>query len=128
MGKFIPAKVVSRHAPPMRPPSENLLRHAFVSDADINDIICRPRHDRRHSIELPYDFCDARFVILERLLFGGALGLWGDFEALFGRVQDVLDLLEQAFVLLELGIGLHCLLDQQLDVAELAEVEVAFAL
>lgn len=69
---------------------------------------------------------DAR---LERLLLHTlTLSLWWDFEALFGRVENVLDLLEQTLVLLELRIGLHRLLDQQLDVAQLAEVKVPLAL
>jgi hypothetical protein len=72
------------------------------------------------------DLYDARIGRLERLLLG-TLGFGRDFEALFGRVENVLDLLEQALVFLELGVRLHGLLDQQLDVAQLAEVEVAFA-
>jgi hypothetical protein len=46
-----------------------------------------------------------------------------------GRVQNGLDLLEQAaLVLLEHRVGLHGLLDQKLNVPKLAEVEVALAL
>lgn len=65
-------------------------------------------------------------VPLERLLFC-TLYLGRYLEALLGGIQDVLDLLEQALVLLQLRVRFHSLLNQQLDVSELAEVEVPLA-
>lgn len=54
---------------------------------------------------------------------------FGDLEALLGRVEDGLDLLDEPiFLLLELGVLLDGLLDEQLNVAQLAEVEIALAL
>ena len=72
---------------------------------------------RRRSSDLP----------LKRLLLG-ALGLGRDLEALLGRVEYVLNLLEQALVLFKLWIRFHGLLNQQLNVAQLAKVKVALAL
>jgi hypothetical protein len=66
-------------------------------------------------------------LALKRLLLG-ALGLRRDLEALLRRVEYVLNLLEQAFVLFKLWIRFHGLLNQQLNVAQLAKVKVALAL
>jgi hypothetical protein len=46
-----------------------------------------------------------------------------------GRVENSLYLLEKTtLVLFELGLGLHGALDEQFDIPQLAEVEVALAL
>lgn len=66
----------------------------------------RHRRRRRRSSDLA----------LKRLLLG-ALGLRRDLEALLRRVEYVLNLLEQAFVLFKLWIRFHGLLNQQLNVA-----------
>lgn len=53
----------------------------------------------------------------------------GDLEPLFRRVQDRLDVLDQATLLLvQLGVFLTRLLDEKLYVPQLREVEVALAL
>ncbi|KAH8621872.1 hypothetical protein IG631_23494 [Alternaria alternata] len=75
------------------------------------------RHRRRRSSDLA----------LKRLLLG-ALGLGRDLEALLGGVENGLNLLEQALVLFKLGIRFHGLLNQQLNVAQLAKVKVALTL
>src|ERR1700733_7611290 len=66
---------------------------------------------------------------LERLLIVEPLRLGRDLEAVFRRVQDRLDVLDQTILLfLDLRVLLARLLDQQLDIAELAEVEISLAL
>lgn len=55
--------------------------------------------------------------------------LGGDLEALLCRVQDGLDLLDKAvLLLLQLGILVDGLLDEKLNVSELAEVKVTLPL
>ena len=92
------------------------------------------------------------FPHLECLLLGRVftIGLLGNFKALLqellaikpmlvviffldstylSRIENSLDLLEQAtLVLLEHRVGFHGLLDQELNIPQLAEVEVALAL
>lgn len=65
---------------------------------------------------------------LERLLVIQALRLGRNLKAILRRVQNSLDVLDQAILLLlNLGILVTRLLNQQLDVAELAEVEIPLA-
>lgn len=65
---------------------------------------------------------------LERLLVVQLLAL-RNLEALLGRVENGLDLLDQTILLLlKLGVLIDSLLYKQFDIAQLAEVEVAFPL
>lgn len=74
------------------------------------------------------------FYFLESLLVVQALSLellslGGDLKALLSRVQDSLDLLEDAvFLLVELGVLVNSLLDEKFNVSQLAEVKVSFTL
>jgi hypothetical protein len=53
----------------------------------------------------------------------------GSIRTYLGRVENSLYLLEKTtLVLFELGLGLHGALDEQFDIPQLAEVEVALAL
>ena len=71
-------------------------------------------------------------MCLKGLLIVASLGLGvgvGDLEALLGRVEDGLDGLDETILLLlELGVLLDSALNENLNVAQLMEVEVALAL
>ena len=71
----------------------------------------------------------SKLICFLKSLLVNTLNTFGrDLEALFSRVEDILDLLQETLVLLELRVGLHCLLDEQFYVPQLAKVEVALAL
>jgi hypothetical protein len=58
-----------------------------------------------------------------------SLGLSIRKRTYLGRVENSLYLLQEtALILLELGLGLHGALDEQFDIPELAEVEIALTL
>ena len=90
--------------------------------------VCRPPYwIRKHTTPLINIAVRGSFS-LERLLVVQLIG-FGDLKSLLGGIQDRLDLLDEAiFLLLELGVLINSLLDEQFNVAQLAEVEVALAL
>jgi len=69
---------------------EYLLRIVLLDDLDLDGFVFRLCHNRHYHL---FDLHDTRAILLECLLLS-ALGLWRNLEALLGRVQDVLDLLE----------------------------------
>lgn len=116
-GKYVPRKSgIPARAPNAMSPStlEDLLR-PIVTLEKTSKMLFRAGDFGHYLIEVSLNLRERGLVRLKRLLLG-TLGFWWDLEALFGRVQDVLDLLEQTLVLLKLRIGLHGLLNQQLDV------------